>query len=117
MKIVLAMGMTKREGGHEDGEEAITLDDFGEAIGDEGRGDCNQAVSRLGELGISGDPEGEPAEDAADQPAADDAGSNFPKNAVKDPLLQPGFTVGSVDTERDCKIHERKGQAVVQPRL
>ena len=64
------------------------MQELGETIGHECRGDRHQSVAGLGQSGVGGNVEGEPPKQPADQPAATKIAASLAQKAAV--LANPG---------------------------
>ena len=90
---------------------------LGEAVGERGDAERDEAVAGARELGAVRQPEGEPAERTADEVAHHQPGGELPEHRVREPLAQLQLARPARGGESDGQVDEREGQAVVEAGL
>ena len=117
VEVVSPVRGAKGQRGHEHRQEPVGMDDLGQPVGHEGRGQRDQPVAGPGQLRFRADAEGEPAEGASDQVSARDTRADFPQHVVGQPFDRPRLPGRACGRQRDRQVDERKRRAVVHARL
>ena len=115
--IMLAFGRADRQRRDEDGEESVAVHHLGDAVGDEGNAQRDEAIPRAGQSGAVGQPEDQPGQRTADGPADHDPRSELPDHVDHEPFEGPCTRRRAVDRGGDGQFHEGKGERVIEARL
>ena len=112
MEIVRSVRPAKRQRGDEHREKAVAMDDLGKAVGDARRGQRDQPVAGLRQLGLAPG-HGRSASQRRDRSASRRrCPRRFPTTPGSQPLTQPWLAAaGSGRRQHDREMDERKGEA------